>query len=303
MGRTWRRAGGRCCQCGTGQVRLGTTCAVLCRIPRVSCAGLCVISWTWTSARLLSDGDSTTFRPPVKPIIIDKNASEESQKRFLSPEFIPPRSRKNPLKYYLERQDMIERRKVIKIPEFYVGSILAVSVADPYANGKLNRFVGLCIDRSGHGLGATFLLRNIIDGQGVEIRYEIYNPLIQEIQVLKLEKRVDDTLFYLRDALPEYSTVDVNMKPVLCLERDVPVNQMQVRMKPRPWSKRWEQEKHNIKGINFDYYLLEKHKARAKKSAKPWEKFDMLKIYDTSKIEKEILEEVTQKLTQSKSSA
>ncbi|XP_077147649.1 large ribosomal subunit protein bL19m [Ranitomeya variabilis] len=258
---------------------------------------------TLTPARLLSDGESTTFKPPVKPIIIDKKVSEESQKRFLSPEFIPPRSRKKPLKYYLERQDMIERRKVINIPEFYVGSILAVSVADPHASGKLNRFVGLCIDRSGHGLGATFLLRNIIDGQGVEIRYEIYNPLIQEIQVLKLEKRVDDALFYLRDALPEYSTVDVNMKPVVCLEREVPVNQMQVRMKPRPWSKRWEQEKHNIKGINFDYYLLEKHKARAKKSAKPWEKFDMLKIYDTSKIEKKILEEVTQKLSQSKSSA
>ncbi|CAJ0968538.1 unnamed protein product, partial [Ranitomeya imitator] len=60
----------------------------------------------------------------------------------------------------------------------------------------------------------------------VEIRYEIYNPLIQEIQVLKLEKRVDDALFYLRDALPEYSTVDVNMKPVVCLEREVPVNQV-----------------------------------------------------------------------------
>ncbi|KAM4043206.1 large ribosomal subunit protein bL19m [Anomaloglossus baeobatrachus] len=258
---------------------------------------------TFTPARLLSDGESTTFKPPVKPLIFDKKASEESQKRFLSPEFIPPRDRKIPLKYYLERQDMIERRKVLSIPEFYAGSILAVTVADPYANGKLNRFVGICIHRSGRGLGATFLLRNIIDGQGVEIRYEIYNPCIQDIQVLKLEKRVDDTLFYLRDALPEYSTFDVNMKPVLCLDREIPVNQIQVRMRPRPWSKRWEQEKHNIKGINFDYYLLEKHKERAKKSARPWEKFDMLKIYDTSKIKKEILEEVNQKLNQAKSSA
>ncbi|XP_069830104.1 large ribosomal subunit protein bL19m [Dendropsophus ebraccatus] len=249
-----------------------------------------------TPARLLSDGEPTGFKPPVKPLIIDKTALQESQQRFLSPEFIPPRCRKIPLKFYMERQDMIERRKVLNIPEFYVGSILAVTVADPHASKKDNRFVGICIERSGHGLGATFLLRNVIDRQGVEIRYELYNPLIQEIQVLKLEKRVDDKLLYLRDALPEYSTFDVNMKPVPCLDPEVPVSKIQVKMKPRPWSKRWEQMKHNIKGINFDYYLLDKHKERAKKSAKPWEKFDMLKEYDTSKIEKEILEEVNQKL-------
>ncbi|KAG8535155.1 hypothetical protein GDO81_007104 [Engystomops pustulosus] len=131
----------------------------------------------------------------------------------------------------------------------------------------------------------------------------MYSPLIQEIQVLKLEKRIDAKLFYLRDALPEYSTFDVNMKPVQHLDPEVPVNEMRVKMKPRPWSKRWEQEKHNIKGINFDYYLLEKHKQRAKKSAQPWVKFDMLREYDTSKLEKEILQEVNQKLSQSSSSA
>lgn len=48
---------------------------------------------------------------------------------------------------------------------------------------------------------------------GVEICYELYNPRIHEIQVLKLEKRLDDNLMYLRDALPEYSTVDPDMKP------------------------------------------------------------------------------------------
>jgi hypothetical protein len=41
--------------------------------------------------------------------------------RFLSPEFIPPRQRINPLKFAIERKDMIQRRKVLNIPEFYVG--------------------------------------------------------------------------------------------------------------------------------------------------------------------------------------
>lgn len=59
----------------------------------------------------------------------------------------------------------------------------------------------------------------------MEICYEMYNPRIQEIRVLKLEKRLDDNLMYLRDALPEYSTVDPEMKPVLVPPTgEVPVN-------------------------------------------------------------------------------
>lgn len=42
-------------------------------------------------------------------------------RRFISPEFIPPRQRTNPLKFYLERKDMLQRRNVLNIPEFYVG--------------------------------------------------------------------------------------------------------------------------------------------------------------------------------------
>ena len=43
---------------------------------------------------------------------------------------------------------------------------MAVSVADHYAPGKTNRFVGICIQRTGHGIRANFTLRNVVDGQG-----------------------------------------------------------------------------------------------------------------------------------------
>lgn len=49
---------------------------------------------------------------------------------------------------------------------FHVGSILAVTMTDPHVNGNLSRFVGICVQRSGKGLGATFILRNVVDGQG-----------------------------------------------------------------------------------------------------------------------------------------
>lgn len=60
---------------------------------------------------------------------------------------------------------------------------------------------------------------------GVEMCYELYSPRIQLLEVLKLEKRLDDNLMYLRDALPAYSTVDVDMKPVpYSFSGEVPVN-------------------------------------------------------------------------------
>lgn len=92
------------------------------------------------------------FVPPSKPVIIDKTQTVASMrkydslpsliltdaifkrnpkicllcrcfffKRFLSPEFIPPRQRTDPLKFFVERKDMIRRRKVLNIPEFYAG--------------------------------------------------------------------------------------------------------------------------------------------------------------------------------------
>uniref|UniRef100_A0A7N5KAY6 Large ribosomal subunit protein bL19m n=1 Tax=Ailuropoda melanoleuca TaxID=9646 RepID=A0A7N5KAY6_AILME len=106
------------------------------------------------------------FKPPPKPVIVDKRGPPLQEGRFLSLEFIPPRGRTNPLKFQIERKDMLERRKILHIPEFYVGSILRVTTADQYASGKTSQFLGICIQRSGSGLGATFILRNTIEGQG-----------------------------------------------------------------------------------------------------------------------------------------
>ncbi|KAM8846782.1 large ribosomal subunit protein bL19m [Synchiropus picturatus] len=254
--------------------------------------------------RLSSAGDSQQppkFTPPPKPVIVDKTQTVASLRKFLSPEFIPPRQRTNSLKFYMERKDMIRRRTMITIPEFYVGSILAVTMADPNSSGKTNRFVGICIQRGGNGLGATFVLRNIINNQGVEICYEMYNPRIQEIQVLKLEKRLDDNLMYLRDALPEYSTVDPNMKPAPNSPTgEVHVNTMKVKMKPRPWSKRWERPKFNIQGIRFDLSLSPARMEHAQKWAQPWLEYDMLKEYETEELEEKIYAEVQQGLNKPK---
>ena len=65
---------------------------------------------------------------------------------------------------------------------------------------------------------------------GVEIEYEMYNPLIQKIEVLRLEKRLDNHLRYLRDCSLDYSTFPFDMEPVVLPKgMEVPVNTTKVK--------------------------------------------------------------------------
>lgn len=107
---------------------------------------------------------------------------------------------------------------------------MAVTVADVNSPSKVTKFVGICIQRGGTGLRSWFILRNVVDRQGVEILYEMYCPLIQKIEVLRLEKRLDESLLYLRDALPEYSTFPFDMEPEIRPDNStVPINPIKVR--------------------------------------------------------------------------
>ncbi|KAK4887639.1 hypothetical protein RN001_003910 [Aquatica leii] len=202
-----------------------------------------------------------------------------SEYRNVYVEFLPDPTVefRNPIREKLERFDMLARRENVDIPEFYVGSILAVTYSDPHSLGKTNRFVGICIKREGCGLRAKFLLRNVIDQQGVEVLYEMYDPSIIKVEVLRLEKRLDDELLYLRDSLPEYSTFDSNMEMEILPEgTPIPINTLKVKLKPKPWLERWERKNlRGVESIDVPDYVLEK----AKKVATPWEKHDLMKQY------------------------
>jgi len=219
----------------------------------------------------------------------DDNLTAPRDYKFVYPEFMPNPDimKRDRLCERLERRDMIRRRAVIDIPEFYVGSVLAVTVSDMQAPGKKNRFVGICIQRSRHGLRANLTLRNVIDGQGAEIRYDLYSPLLLKIEVLKLEKRLDDELLYLRDAAAEHSTVPFDMEPVtLPPGATVPLNTIKVKLNPMPWDRRWEIM--NLKGVE-EYELSAKKKERASHPQihKTWEKHDLMLQYRSSINEKE----------------
>ncbi|XP_043253476.1 39S ribosomal protein L19, mitochondrial [Colletes gigas] len=199
--------------------------------------------------------------------------------RYIYPEFLPDPNPiyRNIMREKLERFDMLARRSVINIPEFYVGSVLSVTYSEPHATGKVNKFVGICIQREGCGLRAAFVLRNIVDGEGVEVRYDLYDPAIQKIVCLRLEKRLDKELFYLRDAPPEYSTFPFDLEAELVPEgTPVPVNETKVPLKDQKWSQRWELK--DLKGVK-ELVINEKRQRKARALARPWEKYDLMKTY------------------------
>lgn len=88
---------------------------------------------------------------------------------------------------------------------------------------------------------------------------------------------MDTHLRYLRDALPEYSTFPFDMEPEYLPEgAPVPVNEIKVKLNPRPWLERWERQE--LKGVT-EFVLDEKRIRKAKAAAKPWEKYDLMKTY------------------------
>lgn len=176
--------------------------------------------------------------------------------RYIFPEFLPDPEPgfRNSVAERLERKDMLSRREVVEVPEFYVGSVMAVTIADansPHPN-KLSRFVGTCIDRGGTGLRAWFTLRNVLDGQGIEFMYKIYSPTVVKIEVLRLERRLDDVLYYLRDAPQQYSTVPFDLEPEILPEgAPVPLNPIKVTLNPRPWLRKWENLQTHLDGYEL----------------------------------------------------
>lgn len=117
---------------------------------------------------------------------------------------------------FLEQRDCYHRLQALGVKDFCVGSIVAVTRSDPHiAKGKV-RFVGICIYKSRwqNSLGATFTLRNVIDGEPMEVNFQLFSPLIQSIEVLKHETRGENALWYLRDYPPSMSMVNEKMKPL-----------------------------------------------------------------------------------------
>ena len=86
-----------------------------------------------------------------------------------------------------------------ELPEFRPGD--TVNVAVRVIEGEKERiqnFKGIVIGRHGSGVSATFLVRKISNGVGVERVFPLLSPMIQSIQVIRKGQVRRSKLYYLR---------------------------------------------------------------------------------------------------------
>ncbi len=85
------------------------------------------------------------------------------------------------------------------IPEFKAGDTLSIEVK--VREGEKERiqiFKGICIARKGSGINATFTVRKISNGVGVERIFPVHSPNLAGITRLSIGKVRRAKLYYLR---------------------------------------------------------------------------------------------------------
>jgi large subunit ribosomal protein L19 len=87
-----------------------------------------------------------------------------------------------------------------EIPRFNVGDTVDVHVL--IKEGEKERvqvFNGTVIRKKGGGLGATYTVRRIVQGQGVERTFPLHSPSVQKVDVTRSGKVRRSRLYFLRD--------------------------------------------------------------------------------------------------------
>jgi large subunit ribosomal protein L19 len=87
-----------------------------------------------------------------------------------------------------------------ELPKFVVGDTVDVHVRIREGDKeRIQIFSGTVIKKHGGGLGATYTVRRIVQGQGVERTFPLHSPVIKQVEVKRSGKVRRSRLYYLRD--------------------------------------------------------------------------------------------------------
>ena len=87
-----------------------------------------------------------------------------------------------------------------KIPDLRVGDTVKVHARVKEGNReRIQVFEGIIIKKQGGGVNATFTVRRISYGVGVEKTFLVHSPRIEKIEVVRVGKARRARLYYLRD--------------------------------------------------------------------------------------------------------
>ena len=85
------------------------------------------------------------------------------------------------------------------IPPFRAGDTLRVNVRVKEGDKeRLQAFEGVCIARRGAGVSASFTVRKVSNGVGVERIFPLHSPMIADVNVVRRGRVRRAKLFYLR---------------------------------------------------------------------------------------------------------
>lgn len=85
------------------------------------------------------------------------------------------------------------------LPPFRPGDTVKVQVKVVEGDKeRLQAFEGICIRRRGGGLSATFTVRKVTYGVGVERTFPLHSPSIERIEILRQGEVRRAKLYYLR---------------------------------------------------------------------------------------------------------
>ena len=87
-----------------------------------------------------------------------------------------------------------------KIPDLRVGDTVRVHVKIKEGNrDRIQVFEGIIIKKQGGGVNATFTVRRISYGVGVEKTFLVHSPNVEKVEVTRVGKARRAKLYYLRD--------------------------------------------------------------------------------------------------------
>ena len=87
-----------------------------------------------------------------------------------------------------------------KIPDLRVGDTVRVHVKIKEGNReRIQVFEGIIIKKQGGGVNATFTVRRISYGVGVEKTFLVHSPNVEKVEVTRVGKARRAKLYYLRD--------------------------------------------------------------------------------------------------------
>ena len=99
----------------------------------------------------------------------------------------------------LDKEQMEKLSAGKTMPDFGPGDTLLVSVKVVEGDkSRIQAYEGVCIGRSGSGIGQNFTVRKISYGEGVERVFPLWSPIVDSIKVVRHGKVRRAKLYYLR---------------------------------------------------------------------------------------------------------